>query len=82
MSERSSQEAENEPSRSLLHQLVCSCREDNCPRRAEADRVLAQAWDEGYSTCLGDFDIAARAESRSPNPYRILSPGSEGASHG
>jgi len=33
-------------------------------------RVRAETWDEGYSTALGDFDIAARAESRSVNPYR------------
>ena len=30
----------------------------------------AVAWDEGYATCLGDFDIAARREAKSPNPYR------------
>lgn len=30
----------------------------------------AEAWDDGYGTCLGDFDIAARREARSPNPYR------------
>lgn len=30
----------------------------------------AEAWDEGYSTCLGDFDIAARRGARSSNPYR------------
>lgn len=41
---------------------------------AALDRMLAEAraeaWDEGYATCLGDFDIAARAEARSENPYR------------
>lgn len=38
-----------------------------------AEHVRAEkeaAWDEGYSTCLGDFDIAARAGARTTNPYR------------
>lgn len=32
--------------------------------------AMSEAWDEGYATCLGDFDIAARREARSANPYR------------
>jgi len=38
--------------------------------RDSLDTRLAQAWDDGYATCLGDFDIAARREAKSPNPYR------------
>lgn len=34
-------------------------------------RSLGAAWEEGYQTCLGDFDIVARCEARSPNPHRI-----------
>lgn len=31
--------------------------------------IKYEAWAEGYATCLGDFDIAARRESRSENPH-------------
>ena len=47
---------------------------EGCPLCPEYLAVLATAWDEGYQTCLGDFDIAARREARSPNPYRPISP--------
>lgn len=53
---------------------VNACR--NCQRLAWAALEAAlpldrpAVWAEGYSTCLGDFDIAARAEARSPNPYK------------
>lgn len=36
---------------------------------------MARAWDGGYQTCLGDFDIAARREACSANPYRPMPPG-------
>lgn len=43
--------------------------EDGWLPPGQARVIRAEAWAEGYATCLGDFDIAARAESRSPNPY-------------
>lgn len=35
----------------------------------EDGTAMREAWAEGYETCLGDFDIAARREARSPNPH-------------
>lgn len=34
------------------------------------DARAARAWEEGYRTCLGDFDIAAKPGAKSVNPYR------------
>jgi hypothetical protein len=57
---------------SLIERLVCDCREDDCPRRAEVRRVIAAreqaARAEGF-----DHGVAVDRPfgPHVPNPYRI-----------
>lgn len=61
---REAEESPPEP-RSLIEDIIGAVVESDWLREQKD-----QAWDEGYQTCLCDFDIAARPEARSPNPYR------------
>lgn len=49
--------------------LVCSCKEEDCPRRKVVDETLKQVYDEGFMDAAGQDHPAYPRKRVYRNPY-------------